>query len=56
MQDIDRKNAIHIGIWTRIGGYIRISDTQSPRSSNYEHDRTKRSIGEAESIDDNGGR
>jgi transposase InsO family protein len=54
MQEVDRKNTIHIGVWTRSSGAIRIFGTQSVRSNNYQHDRKRRSTGEVKSTNGNG--
>jgi hypothetical protein len=54
MQEFDRTDTIHIGVWTGSSGSLRISGTQSTHSSNYQHDRKRRSIGEAKPTNGNG--
>jgi hypothetical protein len=54
MQEFDRIDTIHIGVWERRSGAIRIFGTQSARSNNYQHDRKRRSTGEVKSTNGNG--
>jgi hypothetical protein len=54
MQEVDREDTIHIGVWKGSSGAIRILGTQSASSNNYQHDRKRCSIGEVKSTNGNG--
>jgi hypothetical protein len=56
MQDVDMTDTLNIGVWTRSGGAIRISGTQSACSNNYQYVGKRRNIGEVKSTDRNGRR
>jgi hypothetical protein len=56
MQKVDRTDTIHVGVWIRSSGAIRIIGTQSVRRSNYQHDITRRSKRKAKSVDGDGRR
>jgi hypothetical protein len=43
IQEFDRIGTIHIGVWTRSNGSIRIFGTQSSRRNNHKYDRKRRS-------------
>jgi hypothetical protein len=42
-------NTIHVGVWERNNGALKILGTQSVHSINYQHDRKRKSKGNVES-------
>jgi hypothetical protein len=54
VQEVDRTKTIHISVWTRISGAIRIFGTHPMRRSNYHYVRKRHNIEEVKSTDGNG--
>jgi hypothetical protein len=54
MQEFDRTYTVQIGVWEGSSDAIRISSTQSARSSNYQHESKRCNRGEVNSTNGNG--